>query len=173
MAEPDPKKPKDRHPELSAPILDLGLEARIALAEQAVLDRDARLRAGARAIVDTLRSKRGAAVRWAAIAGAGAAATAIGYAGYKAWRARKSAPAHEKRLADPAKASSFASKIAAIARIATQWTLKLHREQGVSGSLFAMMRSALWPSWGAGPPSSTADSAAGPSNAAGGLDARP
>jgi hypothetical protein len=171
MAEPDPKAPKDRHPELSAPILDLSLEARIARAEQAVIDRDARVRRDARSIVDTLRSKRGAALRWAAIAGAGAAAAGIGYAGYKAWRARKSAPADERRPAQPPKATSFAAEIAVIARIATQWALKLHREQGVSGSLFAMIRSALWPSSGAASPASAAGTAAKPSNAADAFDA--
>ena len=169
MSEPDPKAPKDRHPELSAPILNLSLEAQIARAEQAVIDRDARVRRDALGIRDTLRSKRGAVVRWAAIAGAGAAAGAIGYAGYKAWRSRKRAPADEKRPAESPKATSFASEIAAIGRVATQWALKLHREQGVSGSLFGMIRGALWPRSCAAP--SSAGPATGPSSEAAGFDA--
>lgn len=144
MAPAQPKSPKDSHPELSAPIVDLGLEARIARAEQQVMDGDARVRGDVRRIGDALRSRRGAAVRSAAIAGAAAAACALGYAGYKAWRGRGSAPP-QHRSETPTKALGFASGLAALARIATQWGLKLHREQGVSGSIFKMVRDALWP----------------------------
>ena len=170
MAQPDPKASKDRHPELSAPILNLSLEAQIARAEQAVIDRDARVRCDALGILDTARSKRGAVLRWAAIAGAGAAAGAIGYAGYKAWRSRKATRSEERQPAERPKATGFASEIAAMARIATQWALKLRREQGVSGSLFRMIRGALWPRSGAAPPSA-AGPATDPTNAAAGFDA--
>ena len=56
MAEPDPKAPKDRHPELSAPILNLSLEAQIARAEQAKIDRDARVRRDAHGPFQPLES---------------------------------------------------------------------------------------------------------------------
>ena len=167
MADSDPRALKDRHPELSAPILNLSLEARITRAEQAVVDRDAHVRGDALRIVDTLRSKRGVAMRWAGIAGAAAAAGYVGYVGYRAWRERKSASTDGSRPAERPKATSFASEIAVIARVATQWALKLHREQGVSGSLFGMMRGALWPSASMTPPA--AGPAARQSGVAGGF----
>ncbi|HEX4508663.1 MAG TPA: hypothetical protein VH328_01225 [Burkholderiaceae bacterium] len=43
----DMPKRRDAHPELMAPSTDLDLEARIALAEQAVIERDERIRARA------------------------------------------------------------------------------------------------------------------------------
>lgn len=170
VAEPHSKVPKDKHPELSAPIVDLGLEARIARAEQAVIDRDARVRGDARAIVGTLRSKRGAVARGAAFAVGGIAAAAIGYGGYKAWSARKAARADDQRLAEPGTTTSFATHLAAIARTATLWALKLHREQGVLGSLFGLIRGALWPSPRDVPPPPTPGAAAGASSPAGGFD---
>lgn len=162
MADADRAAPKDRHPELSAPIVDLSLEAQIARAEQAVVDRDARVRGDARRIGDTLRSKRGAAIRWAAIAGAGAAAGAGGYAGYKAWRGRRPEPAAGPKKPEPSTATSFASEFAAIAQVVTQWALRLHREQGVFGSVFGMVRSVLWPGAGGTPTSIPSDSPAAP-----------
>ena len=92
MADAQPKEPKDRHPEISAPILDLSLEAQIARAEQRVVDRGARVRGDAARIVGTLRSKRGEAVRWAAIGVGAVAVGAIGYFGWRAWRGRGSGP---------------------------------------------------------------------------------
>lgn len=147
MADAQPKEPKDRHPEISAPILDLSLEAQIARAEQRVVDRDARVRGDAARIVGTLRSKRGEAVRWAAIGLGAAAVGAIGYAGWRAWRGRDSAR-QEARGDSPRPAAAgpgFAAEIASFARIASQWALRLHSEQGVVGSLFGMARNALWP----------------------------
>ena len=144
MSAAAPKPPRDRHPEISAPILDLGLEAQIARAEQAIIDREKRLSGGARRIVETLRSKRGAVVRWAAIAGGAAVLGAVGYAGYRAWRGRSSTSASDTRR-QPSKAAGFAAELAAFARLATHLALKLHREQGVAGTLFGTIRSALWP----------------------------
>ena len=146
MADAQLKEPKDRHPEISAPILDLSLEAQIARAEQRVVDRGARVRGDAARIVGTLRSKRGEAVRWAAIGLGVVAVGAIGYAGWRAWRgrgsARREAPSNSPRSAAGA---GFATEIAAFARTAVEWALRLHREQGVTGSIFGMARSALWP----------------------------
>ena len=139
-----PMPRRDRHPEISAPILDLNLEAQIARAEQAIIDREERLGGGARRIVETLRAKRGAAARWAAIAGGAAALGAVGYAGYRAWRGRLSAPAPDTRR-PASKAAGFAAELAAFARLATHWALKLHREQGVAGTLFKTIRSAFRP----------------------------
>ena len=146
MADAQTKEPKDRHPEISAPILDLSLEAQIARAEQRAVDRGARVRGGAARIVGTLRSKRGQAVRWAAIGVGAVAVGAIGYAGWRAWRgrgsARREAPSDALR---PAAGTGFAAEIAAFARTGVAWALRLHREQGVTGSIFGMARSALWP----------------------------
>lgn len=47
----DNPKRRDAHPELMAPSMDLDLEARIALAEQAVIERDERIRARTGVIV--------------------------------------------------------------------------------------------------------------------------
>ncbi len=145
MVDPKPKKPRDPHPEVSAPIVDLSLEAQIARAEQAVVDRGARVRGDARRIVQTLRSKRGEAMRWAAIAGAAGTAAAVGYAGYRAWRAKRGPEQRRRDAEEAAPTTSFVAEVVAIARLATQWALRLHREQGVAGSLFGMLRDALRP----------------------------
>ena len=147
MAGVQPKEPKDRHPEISAPILDLSLEAQIARAEQRVVDRGARVRADAARIVGTLRSKRGEAVRWTAIGLGAVALGGVGYVGWRAWRSRDSARGEARGDSSrPAKAGpGFAAEITAFARTAAQWALRLHSEQGVAGSLFGMARNALWP----------------------------
>ena len=162
MADAQPKASKDRHPEISAPILDLSLEAKIARAEQRVVDRDARLREGAAQIAATLRSKRGEAVRWAALGAGAAALGAIAYGGWRAWRGRASI--HREVHGDSPRPSAaepgFVVEAASFARIAAQWAVRLHREQGVVGSLFGMARRALWPS--AAPLPGTAPSASAP-----------
>ena len=141
------KEPKDRHPEISAPILDLSLEARIARAEQRVVDRGTRVRGDAARIVGTLRSKRGQAVRWAAIGVGVVAVGAIGYAGWRVWRGRASAHREARGGSTRACATGpgFVAELAAFMRTAVQWALRLHREQGVTGSIFGIARSALWP----------------------------
>lgn len=148
MAQAQPKAPRDRHPELCSPILDLSLEARIARAEQRVVDRDARVRGDAARIVGTLRSKRGAAGRWAAIGVGAVAIGTIGYVGWHAWRGCGAARRDEESGAARGAKSGpgLLAGIAALARTAAQWALMLHREQGVAGSLVGMARSLLWPS---------------------------
>ena len=145
MAQAQPKASEDRHPEISAPLPDPSLDAQIARAEQRVVDRGARVRSDVARIVGTLRSKRGEAVRWAAIGVGAAAIGAIGYAGWRTWRRRSHANCGAKGDSPrPASAGpGFFAKIAAFARIATQWALRLHSEQGLTGSLFGMVRSAL------------------------------
>ena len=146
MAVAQPKEHKDRHPEISVPILDLNLEAQIARSEQRIVDRGARVRGDAARIIWTLRSKRGEAVRWAAVGVAAVAVGASGYAGWRAWRARGSvcreAPSDSPRAAPSV---PMAAEIGAFARAAVEWALRLHQEQGVMGSIFGMARSALWP----------------------------
>lgn len=163
MADAQPKELKDRHPEISAPILDLSLEAQIARAEQRVVDRDARVRGDFARIVGTLRLKRSEAVRWAAIGLGAAAFGAIGYAAWRAWWGRDSAR-REARVDSPQPAAAgprFAAEIASFARVAAQWVLRLHSDQGVVGSLFGMARNALWPR-AAGPSGSAPPAASTP-----------
>lgn len=159
MADAQPKPLKDRHPELSAPIVDLSLEAQIARAEQRVVDRDARMRGDAARIVGTLRSKRGKAVQWAAVGLGAAAVVSIGYAGWRAWRGRDLA--RHGANASPLPAGTgpgFVAEIASFLRVAMQWALRLHSETGLAGSLFGLARNALWPR--AAQSSGTAPSAA-------------
>ena len=146
MAQAQSKAPRDRHPEIAAPILNLSLEAQIARAEQRVIDRDVRLRGNAARIVATIRSKRGEAMRWAAIGAGAFAIVGISFVGWRAWRGRAAARRDGEASAPPREAGpGFAAEIAAFAQTAVQWALRLHREQGVAGSLFGMARSAVWP----------------------------
>lgn len=164
MADAQPNEPKDRHPEISAPILDLSLEAQIARAEQRVVDRDARVRGDAARIVGTLRSKRGEAVRWAAVGLGAVGVGALGYAGWRAWRGHASAggEARSDSRRPAAAGMGLTAEIAACARAAARWALRLYSEQGMAGSLFGMARSALWPR-AAHFPGAAASAAAAPS----------
>ena len=173
MVDAPPKPSKDRHPEVSSPIIDLGLEARIARAEQAVIDRDARVRGDARRIVHRLRLQHEEVLRWGTIAAAGAAACAAGYAGYQAWRGRKARPTkaapRTTRTSGPA---HVASRIAAFVRLATHWASKLSPFVGGAGPLSGMVRSALWPGSVGAPPGPVGADAYTPT-ARGGVDVAP
>ena len=142
-AQSDAKTPRDKHPELSAPIVDLSLEVRIARAEQAVIRRDAQVLGGARRIVDMLGSKRGAALRWAGIAGAGAAACGLGYASYRAWHERRDFPSRAAPSPSGAKATRMAATVAAFTRSALSWVVKLPDHSRESGSWWGLLRTAL------------------------------
>lgn len=160
-ADGDESPRRDPHPEMSAPILDLSLEAQIARAEQAVKDRDARVRVGASRIGAIVNAERGLLIKRAAIVGAMGLALGAGYAGYKALRKRKSAPEPTAER-DPSRQEHKAfelADLAAFARTATQWGMRLNNEQGLAGSVFGLVRKALWPGHASfdGPPASPVD----------------
>jgi len=172
MVDAPPKPSKDRHPEVSSPIIDLGLEARIARAEQAVIDRDARVRGDARRIVHRLRLQREELLRWGTIAAAGAAACAVGYAGYQAWHGRKARPTQAAPRARASGPASVASRVAAFVRLATHWASKLSPFVGGAGPLSGMVRSALWPG-SVGAPAGPVGTDADTPTARGGVDVAP
>jgi hypothetical protein len=147
-ADGDPSPRRDPHPELSAPIVDLGLEGDIARAEQAVKDRDARVRRRARHIVGIARSERGTLITRAAVVGGMGLAAGAGYAGYKAWVRRRPSQAERPDQPTPPRAHQpfGLAGLAALAQTALRWGVKLHREQGAVGSVFGELRKAFWPS---------------------------
>jgi hypothetical protein len=138
---------RDPHPELSAPIVNLSLEVQIARAEQRVKDRDARVRGGMRRIGELARSERGRLIQRAAIVGAIGLAVGAGYAGYKAWSRRKPSrnAETERGPARQARKTFEIADLVMLAQTAVQWGMRLHQEQGMAGSLFGVIRKALWP----------------------------
>ncbi len=146
-ADGDSTPRRDPHPELSAPIVDLRLEARISRAEQVVKVRDARVRLGAHRIGQFVESERSQFIRRAGIMVAIGLAAGAGYAGYKALRKQAPSERAEKRRGSSPQTpkGSVRAELTALAQTALQWGITLHREQGFVGSIFGALRRALWP----------------------------
>lgn len=94
-----PSSKSNPHPELAAPILDKSLEMQIALAEKAVIARDARLREHMDEISDRVRTgpRRFLRQRLGVLAAVAGVGVALG--GFAWWRSRRS-PAPPAREAD-------------------------------------------------------------------------